>query len=217
MKKTLIVMAILAILLAACVPGQTPQQTQDQINTAVAAAIATQQALVDQAVALTLTSVAQNASPTPVATIVDPSTPTALVFPTLTPVIPTNTPLVVNTQPSSGGGGGGGVPAKKDYACDSIDRQPYDNTVFNKGADFDIKWTIVNTGTKTWPIGQVVKYFSGPKMTSLTKFEIPKEMKPNAKYELILDAVAPTEKGFQVMTWTVNGQLCYPYVAIIVK
>jgi len=54
-------------------------------------------------------------------------------------------------------------------------------------------------------------------MTNLTVVEIPVEMKPNAKYEINLDAVVPDEKGFQVMTWTVQGQLCYPYTAIIVK
>lgn len=213
MKKLLLVMAISVILVTACIPGQTPQQTQDQINTAVAAAIATQQKAIDDAVAATLTAVAQNASPTAMGPAVEfTSTPTALIFPTLPPIIPTITPVPVN-PPS----GGGGVPAKRDYACDIISRKPLDNTEYNKGAKFDIKWTIVNTGTKTWEAGYDVKYFNGPKMTTTSLFEIPVAMKPNAKYEMNLDAVAPNEKGSQVMTWTVQGQICYPYTAIIVK
>jgi type II secretory pathway pseudopilin PulG len=213
MKKTLIFMTLCAVILTACVPGQTPQQTQDQINTAVAAAIATQQALIDQAVAATLTAVAQNASPTPVApTLVVPATSTPLSFPTLTPVIPTVTPVPV-IPPS----GGGGVPAKREYACTSIGTKPKDYTEFHKGDDFDIKWTIVNIGTKTWDAGVDVKYLSGPQMSYAKIVEIPVAMKPNDQYTIVLDAAAPTSSGDHIMTWVVQGPMCYVYVAIRVK
>ena len=74
MKKSLLVMADPDYIVErACVPGQTPEDAQDQINTAVAAAIATQQAAIDQAVAMTLTAVAQNASPTLVGQLLTPA------------------------------------------------------------------------------------------------------------------------------------------------
>lgn len=214
MKKTLIVMTTLTIFLTSCIPGQTPEQAQAQINTAVAAAIGTQQSLIDQAVASTLTAVAQNASPTPVGSTAEPSaTNTPLSFPTLTPVIPTVTSAPV-IPPS---GGGGGVPAKRDYACSSIGTKPKDYSEFHKGDDFDIKWTIVNTGSKTWDAGVDVKYASGPQMSYETIVEIPVAMAPNDQYTIVLDAAAPTTSGSHIMTWAVQGQMCYLYVAINVK
>ena len=53
-------------------------------------------------------------------------------------------------------------------------------------------------------------------MVSQTFLELP-EMKPNAQYSVVWDASAPDAKGFQVMTWIVQGGFCYPYVAIIVE
>ncbi len=134
------------------------------------------------------------------------------VAPTFTPIVPTFTPFA--TALTSGGGGGGATTA--DYSCDIIRRRPFDNTEFNRGDEFDIKWTIINNGTKTWPAGFDLKYFSGPKMTTATIVELP-EMKPKAQYSVAFDATAPAQRGFQVMTWMVQGKLCYPYTAIIVK
>jgi hypothetical protein len=54
-------------------------------------------------------------------------------------------------------------------------------------------------------------------MTAVTVVEIPVKMNPGATYQIILDAVAPAEKGSQVMIWSVQGQLCFPYTAIVVK
>jgi hypothetical protein len=34
---------------------------------------------------------------------------------------------------------------------------------------------------------------------------------------IIIDAVAPAEKGKHVMTWVVEGNMCYPYIAIVVE
>ncbi|MDP1779701.1 MAG: NBR1-Ig-like domain-containing protein [Anaerolineales bacterium] len=210
MRKTMFVWLTLALILTACLPGQSPEEVQSQINTAVAQTLEARQQIEDS---VAQTVAAQSLLITPTAESTQPPTNTPLAFPTLTAIIPTVTAFPVN-PPSSGGSG---TSYQADYACDIINSKPRDNTEYNKGAKFDIKWTIVNTGKKTWEAGYDVKYYSGPKMTSLTVVEIPKEMKPKATYEINLDAVVPDEKGFQVMTWTVQGQLCYPYVAIIVR
>ncbi len=214
MQKKLMLLVVLAFLVASCLPGQSAEEVQAQINTAVAQTMAAQEQIAES-VALTV----QAQSPLATATLeVDTTTTptsTPLAFPTLTALAPfTVTPV----PPSSGGGS---VIRKLDYSCDIAGRRPFDNTEFNPGDDFDIKWTIINTGTKTWEPGYDVKYFSGPNMAGYTLVEIPVEMKPGAQYQIVLDGTAPADKGFQVMTWTVSGsgtaQLCYPYVAIIVK
>lgn len=212
MRKSMIVLISLAFLAAACLPGQSPQDVQGQVETAVAQTMQAQQQIEDS-VAQTVAAQEALASPTLVPTSTLAFTSTPLLFPTLTPIVATVTPIPV----SSGGGGGGGSVAKAQYSCDIIHQRPFDNSEIIHGGDFDIKWTILNNGTKTWEAGVDVKYYSGPHMTDATRVEIPVAMEPGDQYDIVLDAAAPEEKGFQVMTWVVDGQYCWPYVAIIVK
>ena len=198
------------LLITACAtapaPTQDPAEVQQQIQEAVALTVAAQEAEAEQPVMAEPTN-----TPLPTQTEAGP--------PTETPLIPTATPFTVvppTVAPSTGGGGGGAPPAKLDYDCTSQDRRPYDNTYFKSNKDFDIYWTIVNTGTKSWPAGLDVKYFSGPQMSTTTLVELP-AMAPGDTFVVNLDAVAPQKQGFHVMTWIVEGQLCYPYVAIIVE
>jgi hypothetical protein len=209
MRKSVIILAAI-LLLTACVPAQGPTQpsgdTQGQIETSVALTVAAQ-GQIGTSVALTVA--AQNPTATSTATF----TPTSVTIPTITAVIPT-----VTAVPPPSGGGGGGAPRKPDYACDIIHARPFDNSEFSPGADFDIKWTILNTGAKEWYQGFDVKYLSGPNMTAagVTRIQLP-AMKPGAQYDIIFDAKAPMERGFHVMTWVVDGPTCYPYVAIVVR
>lgn len=213
MRKTLVVLISLACSLAACGPtGQSPEQVQAQVETAVAQTMQAQQQI-DDSVAQTVQAQNASASPTLVDTPTLVPTNTAINFPTLTPIVATVTPI----NPPSGGNGSGGSVTKPKYACDIIHQRPFDNSEIIHGGDFDIKWTILNTGTKTWDPGVDVKYYSGPQMSSVTLVEIPVKMEPGDQYDIVLDAKAPEERGFQVMTWVVQGPYCYPYVAINVK
>ncbi|HSG44426.1 MAG TPA: NBR1-Ig-like domain-containing protein [Anaerolineales bacterium] len=211
-KRVVFLLVAGMLLIAACAPAPAPAPTQDpaevqrQIEESVALTVAAKEAEEQQ-------SVMEEPTNTPLPTQTEAGPPTA------TPIIPTATPFTVvppTVAPSSGGGNGGVVVTPLDYDCTSRDRRPYDNTYFNSNKEFDIFWTIVNTGTKPWPAGKDVKYFSGPQMSTTTLVELP-AMDPGDTYVLNLDARAPQEKGFHVMTWVVEGQLCYPYVAIIVE
>jgi hypothetical protein len=53
-------------------------------------------------------------------------------------------------------------------------------------------------------------------MSSVTHVELP-AMAPGDRYEVVLDAAAPTEYGDHTMTWTIEGRLCFGYVTITVK
>jgi hypothetical protein len=210
-KKQLLLCAIAVIvLLSACQPApptQDPSEIENQVATSVALTVAAQNAQTQAAV-----------SPTPAATnttlptqtpegVVD--TPTAVA--TFT-ALPTVTPVVA----TSSGGSGGGTTTQKEYSCDTIRRRPFDNTIFRPGDKFDIKWTIVNTGTKTMVAGLDLKFNSGTQMTSRTRVELP-ELKPDAQFAVDFDAVAPEKEGTYIMAFIVEGGLCYPYVAIIVE
>ena len=212
MRKTMFILVALVFLVTACLPGQSTQDLEARVNTAVAQ---TQQAQaqISGAVEQTVAAQAPLAAPTTVEDASLTATETPLAFPTFTPtalLIDTVTPLPLPTSTRR--------PVQQaEYACEAISRKPFDNTEFDKGDKFDIKWTIVNIGTKTWPAGIDVKYYSGQKMASTNRFEIPKEMKPGDSIVMNLDATAPNKKGFYVMTWAVDGPMCFPYTAIIVK
>src|SRR3972149_4797550 len=154
--KRILVSAITAIfLLTACLPGQatlSPEDIANQISTSVALPVAAQNA--------------QTEAAAPIATNTTLPTQTEAVPFTETPIIPTATPFVIvpstSTVSSGSSGGGGGTVIKPAYDCTPILNKPRDNTVFKKNEEFDIRWTIVNTGTKTIPAKQDVKYLSGP-------------------------------------------------------
>jgi hypothetical protein len=216
-KRILFTTMALIVLLTACLPQQQatqdPAEVANQVATAVALTISAAQAQT------------QAAQPLPTNTTLPTQTDSAP--PSATPIIPSATPFVIvpltsTVAPSGGGGGGGGAPAPlPGWDCTPINNQPRDNTVFKSGNEFDIKWTIKNTGTKTIPAKLDVKYFSGPIMMKVptdTFRELP-EIKPGETAVIIIDAVAPAEKGFHVMTWRVEGNPtpCAPYVAIIVE
>lgn len=211
MRKSVIIMAVGVLALTACAPTQVAEDVQGQVETAVALTVAAQGQI---ATSVALTTAAQASPAAPTTTSTPTSTPVSTV-PTFTPIIPTITPIPTNT-PS--GSSSGGVSSQADYACDIIRARPFDDTEFRRGEEFDIKWTIVNTGTKTWYQGFDVKYVTGPNMTTtgVTRVELP-EMKPKAQYQIVFDAKAPTTRGTHIMVWLVETAVCHPYVRIVVK
>jgi len=206
--RVLVIVLTLALFIGACSPAALQQpgpqvqntqslDTQSQINTAVAQTIEAQNQI-NTAVALTTEA---QFTATPTATLL---------------TIPTLTPFVVLTPTTKPGGGSGGAPAKADYSCDIIRLRPRAYTEINRGQNFDIKMTVVNSGARAWYQGYDLKYSGGTVMTSTTHIELP-AMAPGDQYEMTLDAVAPTEYGNQTMTWIVEGRLCFGYVVITVK
>ncbi len=208
-RKILFSAIALIFLLSACLPAQQPQPTQsaqdvvNQVATIVALTVAAQN---------TQTQAAQPILPAATNTMLPTQTPEGILPTPTTVLLPTAT---LRPASSSGGGGGGSV-LSTGWACDSIRRRPFDNTVYKPDKTFDIKWTIVNTGTKTMVKGLDLKYNSGTKLTSTSFVELP-EMKPGDQYEVDFDAVAPHKEGTYVMTFVVEGGLCYPYTVIVVQ
>jgi len=209
-RKILLFAIALIFLLSACQPAQ-PTLNPDDIANQVATSVA-------------LTVAAQNAQTQAAPSLVPQATNTTLptqtevgTLPSPTPVLPTATAVVIASPTAvSGGGGGGGTTTKPQYACNPFPRTPRDNTIFRPNDSFDIKWTIVNTGTKTMQAGLDLKYDDGPQLTNTTLIELP-ELEPGDQYQVVMDAVAPSEEGTYIMTFSVEGSLCFPYTAIIVE
>jgi hypothetical protein len=210
MNKSIQVAAIMlsfALFIGACQPvpvsaqqgeGTPTLDTQSQVNTAVAQTIEAQNQ-VGTAVALTTEA---KFTPTLVATLV---------------TIPTLTPFAVSTPTKvPGTGSGAAATAEPKYSCDIIRLRPTAYAEYNRGQKFDIKMTVVNNGTRGWYEGFDLKYSGGTQMSSVTRVQLP-AMEPGDKFEVVLDAVSPTEKGNHTMTWRVDGPSCFGYVVITVK
>ncbi len=204
-KRILFTALTVIFLLAACAPAQVttpnPVDIANQVATSVALTVASQN--LDTAEAAS----AITDTPVPTATEAVLDTPTA--------ILPTATPFVL-VPPTTVPAGGGAVATSTGYSCDIIHQRPFDNTIFKPNEKFDVKWTILNTGTKTMRAGLDLKYNSGAQMIGVTTVELP-QIDPGDQYALDFDGVAPSKEGTYIMTYIVEGGLCYPYVAIKVE
>ena len=207
-KRCLFSVLAMIFVISACAPAQptqSPEDIENQIATSVALTVAAQNAQ---------TQAAQSAVPPATNTTLPTQTEAVVASPT--PILPTATNTAVVLPTSSGGGGGGGTTVKPEYACNPFPRLPRDNTIFRPNDTFDIRWTIVNTGTKAMAAGLDVRYDDGPQLTTTTVVELPR-LEPGDQYVVDLDGVAPEKEGTYIMTWSVEGSLCFPYTAIIVE
>lgn len=216
MKKSLLVIIILAALLAGCgAPGQSPEAIQAQVNTAVAQTLEVEDQIAKSVV---LTVDAQVPLSTPTAEVVPTVTP--ITIPTFTPVVPTVTPVAI-IPPSGGGSGGASSPKSKIYSCAIVSEKPYDGASFRPGDSFDKSWTIKNTGSATWEAGWEFEYKGGEDMSPTGDFLIGQQVKPGGTITLVIEVDAPkiTQKDSGkvfVMTWSLNNgsHFCTPFVAI---
>lgn len=210
MRQILFTSLAVILILAACAPAPAPTanpvDVADQIGTSVALTVASQN--LDTA----------QAQPTVTSTPLPTDTPAPSPTPEFVEVtLPPDTPVVNISSPTS-------QPASDDtpgptstpalYACDAYAQSPNYQEQMDPGESFDIRWVIVNTGTRPWPKGFDVKYANGTKMTGPSVVEIGVEMRPNDTYTILLDAVAPKKEGVHYMTWMVEGQLCFPSISI---
>jgi hypothetical protein len=112
--------------------------------------------------------------------------------------------------------------AKKDYACSLVSQSPKDWTKMKARQDFDARWTVLNTGSKTWTTnGTDYKYIRGAKLhTRGDVFDMPKNVAADGKIALYVDMMAPKDKGTYVTYWGLaNGSshFCQFYMIITVK
>ncbi len=91
--------------------------------------------------------------------------------------------------------------------------------------DFDVIWTVQNTGLKDWEMQHVIfKYIGGTRMHKYQDVQtLPYDIKRGQVYQFVLDMRAPTNPGWYTETWMVaqvangNKDLCKLSVTIAVK
>jgi hypothetical protein len=209
-KQIIFTLLTIIFLLAACAPAQVPtpdpEQVAELVSTSVALTVASQNLDTAEAEPPPATE-----TPLPTATEAVVDTPTAV------PALDTPTAIALPSATAvSGSSTGGGTTANQEFSCDIIRRRPSDNTVYKPNDRFDIKWTIINDGTKTLRAGLDLRFSNGDKLMADTIVELP-ELKPGDQFQVSFDAVAPAREGTYVMVYMVEGALCYPYTSIKVE
>lgn len=211
-QRILIFLMAGILLLAACAPAPAPAPTADpaeiqrQVQEIVALTVAAQNALTEQAQAAQPTN-------TPL-----PTQTEAVILPSPTSIPPTAT-LIVLPSPTAApvsGGSGNVPPAPREYACAIASQSPANYSVWKRNKDFDVVWTLINTGTKPWRDGSDLVFQSGTNFATTTFVELP-AVKPGEKFKVVLDAVTPSKAGTYTMVWKLEGGFCLPSLIIKVE
>ncbi len=163
-----------------------------------------------QAVETNVAYITQVAELNPSATIVPTrtrrpptSTPTATATSTNTP-FKSATITATRTNPP--------VPTRTPtyYILDSARlyaQAPEDFSVLTAGQDFDIIWTVRNTGSRVWSTHYAYEYSEGVKGYRKDKYYLPKPVNRLYETKLIVDMIAPKEPGTYTARWVlVNDQ-----------
>lgn len=198
----LFLLGLLTGMLAACRAAATPDPAVvlDAVNTAVA--------LTMEAQAATQTAQAAQATPTLL--------PTWTPLPTDT-LAPTPTLIPPTVGVDVGGSGSGYTPPPP--KCILLSQSPEDGVKLRPNEEFDVKWTLQNNSTTTWPQNADVTLVSGPAIARQSLVHLAQDVPPGGTVTILFDAVAPDKEGFYVSQWEIRASnvYCRPYLAFYVE
>lgn len=108
----------------------------------------------------------------------------------------------------------------EEWDCRLVSRRPANNTTFDPQTDFDARWTVQNTGTRTWNRNNIdYIYYSGTKMHKKAGYDLTENVEPGETVVIIVDMIAPKNDGDYTTTWTLRSgstEFCRLGLTIIV-
>ena len=198
--KTLIVMAILVMALAACnltnMFGDNNADDFTQIETMAAATISarfTQSAF--ETVVAQLTESAPGGVPAASATPLPTSTP----IPANTPIA-TFTPAATRVPPTATA-----VPVPCNAAWFIEDVTIPDWSTLAAGEQFVKTWQVKNVGTCSWNKNYSIFFFGGSKLSAASSVAFPKSVNPGETVNLSVSMVAPSDTGSFTGSWLLES------------
>lgn len=130
-----------------------------------------------------------------------PSLTPTFIFQVASPTVPKPTATRTATRVSSTSTS----TASTKFACEFIAQDPDNGTVFDPNEDFDTRWRVKNTGTRTWDEnGTDYLYKSGDKIHKQAAYDFPKTVAPGKSVDLIVDMRAPTDPGSYTTRWEIR-------------
>lgn len=214
MKNRFIFIIVISALLAACAPSTAAEPTLDigAIQT-----WAVQTAVMEITVQAILHP---SSTPIPETVVQSPSEP-------VNTAIPVSAPGGAGGS-SGGSSGGSGSTSEKPlttrtpdvYICEFVSQDPADKPQMT-GANYDMVWTIRNTGIVTWNTSEYyIKWLGGSDLSPNHTYPLPKNVAPSGTVDIVVDIQVPTEPmtDLQVTRWGIvndNGDVfCKFYHAI---
>ncbi len=171
----------------------------------------------------TLDAVSTQAAQTVVANL-------TLTAPSATPIVPTDTTVPTSTQPPAPTDTPAPTatntrvfipwtqtptPTQAAYACKITGVSPSSSDKITVNQDFDGKWSVTNTGTKTWNSGNTdVRFVDGEKFQkdpNKVLIDLPGDVSPNGTTTIIIDMKAPANDGTHTTKWGIyleDGTVC---------
>lgn len=206
LSKKLVFLSTVVILVLACeLPGLTsPASSSSESAVSIETMIVGTAAAAQTQTALSMPLSTYTASPTPISTATPSTTPTPTA--TIIFIIPTA------TKPFEPGNVGKG--------CELVALTPY-NPVLNPGKNFDITWTLKNTGNDIWLQDNVDFSFSGgTDMHRKDVYDLPSSVPPQGQTAITVAMVAPSKSGEYTTTWVLGSKkqtFCKVSVKAIVR
>ena len=209
-KKILQFSLILTVVLLTACAGQTSPGVipPDQLGTAIvetSAALAAQTALYAQPTSLLPTAIilpTDTTIPSPTFTETQANTPFIITVVTRTPTITlTGTPTITKTPTLTKT-----TTATVSPPCVVVSQLPANNSSFSAGALFDAVWTVVNSSSIAWTVGNVdFLYSGGTKIhTGADIQDLPATVTPNQSQVFIVHMQAPVTLGTYSETWVLS-------------
>lgn len=190
--------------------------TETQVAERTIAAVTVEAALTEAALATPTDLPSLTPSERPTATITNTPTETPVILDTPTRTV-TTTPEPTQTiiLPTM-------TTAPVDFRCSLVWTEPVYKAVLDRGEDFDVHWTIENTGTETWYYEFVTGRFrNGVALHRYSSsFTLTDAVEPRETYEITLDMQAPFEPGEYSAVWILEHRkeaFCWFSVDIVVK
>ena len=100
------------------------------------------------------------------------------------------------------------VPAPEALECVLVEQSPLDYTVQETGADFDMEWTVVNTGSDSWTtnVAQFVRAGqTGELHADEDSFAVDDDVQPGESLTVSAPATAPDVAGTYGELWEINA------------
>jgi len=198
-KKTIAVVMLAAVVLAACTTGAAEEPTPD-LN-----------AIRTEAVKTAMVEMTVQAALSPTETKVPP---TLTPLPTATLSTDAAQPAAGSSSGSSSSGGSGGssgtaIPTwtPDPYACEIVTEDPLDAPQMT-GWIYDKTWTLRNVGTATWTKKDYyVKWAGGDDISPYHTYKIPHDVSPFQTVVVTIDVNVPTQPITEGIAYTANWQL----------
>jgi hypothetical protein len=153
--------------------------------------------------------------------------------PTATRALPTNTPAPTAAPTSSATPQGTAVKATATQvpkpagptvtpSVHCVVKSVYPTTIdtIAPGANFTMRWTVLNTGSETWTTQYTLSYLSGARFAGQKTQNLPFSVGKNADITVTLGVTAPAAAGTYNTVWTIlNGfqPVCVMGLSVIVK